>query len=67
MARCIDCGRFGVRHQETQQLARMMIKAGVPLAEANKPRCRRCVNELLRALPSKEQVGNLIREFAGQR
>ena len=44
--KCISCGRLGVRRQEMQRHARMLIQRGL-VAEANKPRCLRCVQKLL--------------------
>jgi hypothetical protein len=45
--KCISCGRLGVRRQEMQRHARRLIGRGVSVAEANKPRCNRCVQKLL--------------------
>jgi hypothetical protein len=44
--RCVSCGRPGVRRQEMQRHARMLIQRGL-VAEANKPRCLRCVQQLI--------------------
>ena len=45
--RCVSCGRLGVRRQEMQHHARLLIQRGVSVAEAKKPRCLRCVQQLL--------------------
>jgi hypothetical protein len=44
--RCVSCGRPGVRRQEMQRHARLLIRRGL-VAETKQPRCLRCVQELI--------------------
>jgi hypothetical protein len=44
--RCVSCGRPGVRRQEMQKHARLLIQRGL-VAEAKQPRCLRCVQQLI--------------------
>jgi hypothetical protein len=52
--RCVSCGRLGVRRQEVQRHARMLIKRGLSVAEAKQPRCLRCVQRLIAAVSNQE-------------
>jgi hypothetical protein len=55
--RCVSCGRPGVRRHETLNHARLLIQPGVSVAEAKKPRCLRCVQQLI-ALSDQEVLRN---------
>ena len=65
--KCVSCGRPGVRRQESQQHARLLIQRGVSGAEAKKPRCLRCVQQLLATVSAAALKRRLRNENATKR
>jgi hypothetical protein len=61
--RCVGCNRL-VRGQDVVVHGRMLMQRGAPVLEAIRPRCRKCLNELLRARPSKDRVAAAVHRFA---
>jgi hypothetical protein len=53
-----------MRGQDAVKNGRLLIQRGAPVLEAVRPRCRRCVNLLLRARPSRELVAAVVQRFA---
>jgi hypothetical protein len=65
--KCISCGRLGVRRQEMQHHARLLIRHGLTMTEANKPRCLRCVQQLIATVSDQEVLRNEKSKFVSLR